>query len=563
MPCKLKFFFLIFLVGCVTIASARVESLFSLNKLRQDSTLIPHLEKRGKAIQLMVDNKPYLVLGGELHNSSSSSLEYMKPMWPKLAKAHLNTVLAPVSWELTEPQKGKFDFHLVDGMIQQARKNNLHLILLWFGSWKNGQSHYAPIWVKKNEQQFPLVKIKNGKHLEILSPLNEQTAQADAAAFAQLMKHIKHVDGEKHTVIMMQVENEVGILADSRDRSNIADKTFAEDVPVQLVRYLQDNKNNLRKNIYQLWKNNGFKASGNWTTIFGEGTAADELFMAWKYAHFINEVAKAGKKEYPLPMYVNAWIVQPQDKGPGDYPGGGPQAHVHDIWKAAAPDIDMLSPDIYLPNFAEICNEYKENDKGFFTPESRSGEDGAGNAFYAIGACNSIDYSPFGVDGNINEFEKGPISKAYEVLSQLAPLILKAQCEGTIAAVSLDKNNPRQKIHLGNYILDVERRHSWDTIGVADKGYALIIATGPDEYFVAGNDFQITFFPDSGSKTAGFDYVEEGFFEQGKWLAGRRLNGDEISTSIRLADMAAKGKTGTVARVAKGPAILKVKLYRF
>ena len=558
---KLKSFLVFFLFYCITIAGVHGENTF-LNKLNKDSTLIPHLEKRGKAIQLIVDNKPYLVLGGELHNSSSSSLEYMKPVWPELAKAHLNTVLAPVSWELTEPKQGKFDFHLVDGMIQQARKNNLHLILLWFGSWKNGQSQYVPVWVKKNEQQYPLVKIKNGKHLEILSPLGRQTLRADASAFAALMKHIKEVDGEKHTVIMMQVENEVGILGDSRDRSDIADKSFSEEVPSGLVHYLQDNKTNLRKNIYQLWKNNGFKTSGNWTTIFGEGTATDELFMAWQYAHFINEVAKAGKREYPLPMYVNAWIVQPQDKAPGDYPGGGPQAHVHDIWKAAALDIDMLSPDIYLLNFAEICNEYKENGKGFFTPESRSGEDGAANAFYAIGACNSIDYSPFGVDG-INDFEKGPISKAYDALSQLAPLILKAQSDGTITAVSLDKNNPKEKIHIGNYMLDVERRHSWDTIGVSDKGYALIIGTAPGEYYVAGNDFQITFFPEVSGQMAGFDYVEDGKLRQGKWQAGRRLNGDEISTSIRLSDMAAEGKTGTVARIANGPAILKVKLYSF
>ena len=312
------------------------------SSLKQHSSSIPHLQKRGKAIQLKVNGKPYLILGGELHNSTSSSLKYMKPIWPKLAKAHLNTVLAAVSWELIEPQKGKFDFHLVDGMIRQARKNHLHLILLWFGSWKNGQSTYAPIWVKKDEKKFPLVKIKNGKHIDVLSPFSQNTLHADANAFAALMKHIKQVDGKQHTVIMVQVENEVGVLGDSRDRSQLADEYFHKNVPEKLIHYLQNHKNSLRKHIYNLWKQNGFKTAGTWTNIFGGGAATNEIFMAWQYAHFINQVAAAGKAEYPLPMYVNAWIVQPDDKAPGDYPSGGPQAHMHDIWKAAAPNIDIL-----------------------------------------------------------------------------------------------------------------------------------------------------------------------------------------------------------------------------
>ena len=105
---------------------------------------IPHLQTQGTATQLIVDGKPLLMLAGELHNSSASSLQYMKPIWPRLAAMHLNTVLATVSWELIEPEEGRFDFTLVDGLIQDARSHNLHLVFLWFGSWKNGMSSYIP-----------------------------------------------------------------------------------------------------------------------------------------------------------------------------------------------------------------------------------------------------------------------------------------------------------------------------------------------------------------------------------------------------------------------------------
>src|SRR5699024_3084878 len=231
---------------------------------------------------------------------------------------------------------------------------------------------------------------KEGESLDILTPLGENTLQADAHAFARLMQHIKEVDGKKQTVIMMQVENEVGVFGDSRDWSQIADKSFKSNVPISLTQYLQKNKNELRPPIYKLWKKNGFKTTGSWSDIFGKSVAMNELLMAWHFSNFMNQMVKAGKEKYALPMYVNAWIVQPDDKEPGDYPAGGPQAHVHDIWMAGAPDIDFYVPDIYLPNFAEITQHYKEPKKAFFIPESFAGFEGASNAFYAIGACHAL-----------------------------------------------------------------------------------------------------------------------------------------------------------------------------
>ena len=229
----------------------------------------PRLEKRGAATQLIVDGKPFLMLSGELHNSSSSNLEYMKPIWPKLAALGLNSVVTPLSWELIEPVEGQYDFALVDGLIDQARQSHERIVFLWLASWKNGMSSYAPAWVKQDSKRFERVVV-NGSEIEILSPLCEATREADARAFAALMRHIKEVDGTQHTVLMMQVENEVGVLGDSRDHSAAADKAFAGQVPAQLTAYLNAHREELYPDLRELWDANGAKAAGTWTEVFGE-----------------------------------------------------------------------------------------------------------------------------------------------------------------------------------------------------------------------------------------------------------------------------------------------------
>ena len=170
------------------------------------------MRKQGTATQLIVDGKPFLMLAGELRNSSATSLDYMKRVWPRLvAQTKLNTILAGVSWNQIEPQEGKFDFTVLDGVIQGAREHNLRLVLLWFGSWKNSLSSYAPDWVKRDFERFPRAQFEGGVSIEELSTLSEANRDADARAFAALMRHVKAVDGRQHTVIMIQVENEVGM----------------------------------------------------------------------------------------------------------------------------------------------------------------------------------------------------------------------------------------------------------------------------------------------------------------------------------------------------------------
>ena len=310
----------------------------------------PHLRQQGTATQLIVDDKPFLVLAGELGNSTSSSLEYMRPVWPKLAALNLNTVLIPVYWELLETAEGKFDFTLVDGLIQEARKHKLRLVPLWFASWKNSMSCYAPAWVKTNQARFPRSQDKAGKGMEILSPFSKENLDADSRAFAAFMRHLREVDGNDHTVIMVQVENEIGMIPDSRDRSAIADKLFNQPVPVELMNYLQQHKEKLIDEFRAVWAANGFKTKGTWEEVFGKGPGTDEIFMAWHFARYVNRVTELGKAEYPLPMFVNAALIRPGYQ-PGQYPSAGPLPHLMDVSSRSSQDRFLITGHL----FPELC----------------------------------------------------------------------------------------------------------------------------------------------------------------------------------------------------------------
>jgi hypothetical protein len=496
---------------------------------------IPRLQKQGTATQLIVDGKPFLALAGELHNSSATSLEYMKPVWPRLVEAKLNTVLAGVSWNQIEPQEGKFDFKVLDGIIQDARANNLRLVLLWFGSWKNALSSYPPDWVKKDYKRFPRIQVQGGKTIELLSTLSDANRDADARAFAALMRHVKEVDGQQHTVIMIQVENEVNVIGDSRDRSPVANKAFAGPVPKELMDYLQKHKDTLIPEVGQVWEKAGYKTSGTWEEVFGKVLATDEIFMAWNYARYVGRVAQAGKAEYPIPMYVNAAVMGFARVGPiGNAHSGGPLSQLMDIWKAGGPQIDILSPDIYGGDdfFVSTTAAYVRSGNPLFIPETGGGREGVFRALYAFGRHNSMGFSPFGIDGS--RAPDSDLIAGYDLIAQLSPLILAQQGKATISAVLLGQSNPSQKIQVGNYTLTAASSRPRAMPGAAATPAALptagaiFIAAGPDEYYIAGNGLTVAFAPSTpGQALAGIGTVEEGKFVNGRWTPGRQLAGDE------------------------------------
>jgi len=546
---------------------------------------IPRLEKRGAATQLIVDGKPFLVLSGELSNTISSNLEYMKTVWPILAeKVHVNTVLTGMAWAWVEPEEGKYDFSIADAAIENARKNDLHIVWLWFASWKNGMSSFAPPWVKADQDRFPRAQIADGKSVEVLSTLAENNREADARAFAALMRHTREVD-TTHRVIMVQLENEVGLIGDSRDRSPLGNAAFAKPVPAELTDYLQRNKDNLLPEFRKIWEGAGFKTTGTWEEVFGKGPGkADEIFMGWNYSRYVGRVAEAGKREYPIPMFVNAWIVQPTDNVPGDYPSGGPQDHMHDIWRAGGPQIDMLCPDIYLPNFVELTARYSRSGNPLFIPESAGDIRGAANAFYAIGQHSAIGYSSMGIDSMarltvegpdffgestaaLPPIEARPLPMAYATLGQPAPFILEHQRRGAIAAASVSKQNPLMRINLGDYTLSVTLQRDPRTYSVVPDltGYGIFMLEGPNEYLMAGNNIEVTFAPNTpGPAIAGLAWQESGRFENGKWIRNRILGGDDSVLRYDMITVAAMNQSGSGVRLTAGErGIQKVKVYRY
>jgi hypothetical protein len=524
------------------------------------SSSIPHLEKRGQATQLIVDGRPFLILAGELTNSASSSMEYMEPYWPKLAAANMNTVLAAVTWELVEPEPGKFDFALVDGAIREARRNHLHLIFLWFGSWKNGESTYTPLWVKKNQKQYPLFLPESGQAITYLSVFKEANWKADANAFAALMRHIREVDGDAHTVIMMQVENEVGCPGATRDQLPEAKAAFNAPVPKQLMDYMVKNKQNLVSEFRQYWEAAGGKTSGTWAEVFGNQPMTNEIFMAWYYALYVDQVAKAGKAEYALPMFINV------DLGPaiGEYSSGGALPIKLNVWQQGAPAIDILAPDIYLPNFAEWCAWYDRSGNPLWIPETRGD---AANAFYAIGNHAAMGISPFGIERQADA--STPLAQAYGLLAQAAPEILEAQAKGAIKAISLNAQHPTETVKLGNYTLAFSMGRMRGPAPPAaganaqTSSYAIVISTGPDDYTILGSGVQATF-NGSGPSPAAVGKLEEGTYIDGRWVPGRRLNGDDIMLNYDAPNKSIKNESGQGFRLAGGaPKALHLQIYGY
>lgn len=496
----------------------------------------PRLVKKGDATQLVVNGKPMLMIAGELSNSAASSADYMAPHWARLRAMHLNTVLAPVSWELIEPVEGRYDWSSVDTMLKAARANDLKLVILWFGAWKNSMSTYVPSWVKRDQARFPRAELPNGQGVEILSTFGADTLRADQRALAALMAHLKAVDDRDNTVVMLQVENEIGMLPVARDYSAAANAAFRQPVPPELVNYLVAHRDALVPEMKAMWTERGARTAGSWEELFGPGDAAAEVFAAWHYARFADGLAAAGKAAYPMPMYVNVALNRP-GRNPGEYPSGGSLPHLIDVWKAGAPSLDFLAPDIYFPNFTQIVDRYKRPDNPLFIPEAHNADNPIvpANAFYAIGEHDALGFGPFSID-SIDE-APGALKDAYAVLDQLRPMILDAQGTGRMAGFK-----PRQRYDetvdyepqvrdIGGYrftiaYADIQR----PTMTPDTAGYGgLIIQTGEDEYLVAGQGITVTFKPiGDGPGLAGIDRAHEGVFDAaGNWKPGRLLNGDQ------------------------------------
>lgn len=534
------------------------------------SAQLPHLRKQGTATQLVVDGQPFLMRGGELGNSTGEP-DYLRPYWPKLKAMNLNTVLVPIYWDVVEPQEGTFDFTTLDGLLRDARASDMRLVLLWFGSWKNSMSCYAPAWVKLDQHRFPRAEDSLGRGLEILSPFSAENRDTDARAFRALMRHLKENDRE-HTVVMVQVENEIGMIPEARDRSPAAEKAWAEPVPAALMNYLEKNRAQLAPELVAAWSAAGGKSPGSWAEVFGDNAAGEEIFMAWYFAAYTHAVAAVGKEEKPLPMFANAALIRPGYQ-PGQYPGAGPLPHLIDVWRAAAPALDFIAPDIYFPNFVHWARLYTRSGNPLFIPEALRSPDAAANFLYALGQHDAMGFCPFAIEGN-TEPAAGFLTASYDVVRQLTPLLVEKQGRGLTAGFlqeALDNKQPQQ-VRLGDWLMHASFERSAppsladglavvvgvDNSAVAGRSAAgsapaggLVIKMDEDDFLFAGIGLTITFDSLAAGQQAGILSVAEGVFENGKWKHVRWLNGDQTHQ-------------GRHVRLEPGRfTIQRVKLYRY
>lgn len=518
----------------------------------------------------MVEDKPFILLAGEVHNSDSSSPEYMEKIWAIAQELGMNALLLPATWEMVEPEEGHFDFSVPQALIDQARERDMRIVFLWFGSWKNAECMYAPAWVKQDLKRFPRAQIEKGKNkagrpvsatipvkipYTTLSYLGKETAEADARAFAAFMSFLRDYDGEKQTVVAVQVENETGLLGAAREVSDEADALFTAPVPVDFAAYMRTHTDTMTEEIRNAVLSG--KVEGSWNDVFG--AAAEELFSAYHVAHFVNTVAEAGKAVYPLPMTANCWL----DKGdkPGSYPTGGPVSKVHEVWDFCAPAIDTYCPDIYVPQFKSVCDEYTRRGGALFIPEAATHSYCAPRLVYTVGHYHTVCYSPFGFDDIGKPFSavqgflfgmdvSDPALKTPQsfeeyaafghILRQMAPILAEAYGTDRLQAVSAETDpaipspdgNPFGAIpstmDFGAFHLRVGFQ---SPLNPRTDGVCLCLAVSDTECWVIGSACSLTF-------TSGkADYpnldlllAEEGGFKDGRWIPGRRLNGDETAS---------------------------------
>ncbi len=491
----------------------------------------PQVVKKDGRYALLVDGKPFLVLGGQIHNSSAWPSE-LPQVWEAMAALHANTVEAPVYWEQMEATEGRFDFSNVDAIVQGARAHNLHVVLLWFGTWKNGNNHYVPSWVKTDTRRFPRVVREDGTPIDVMSPLGKNTLEADKTAFTALMRHLKEIDGDQHTVLVVQVENESGNIGSVRDFSPEANRLFAGQVPAEMLAAAK-------------------KQPGTWRAVFG--AEADELFQMYYQSKYINTIVAAGKAEFAIPCYINVWIDYPAAQLPQRqidlpgiaYPSGGAVQKLVGLWRQLAPAIDMIGPDIYADDsqfYRETMAAYNRPDNPLWIPETGRSDSFAKFFYYALGE-GAIGFSPFGVDEsgwNILGDEKWTAhARNYALIGPMDGEIAQLEFAGMLKTAVEEPGTVAKEVDLGDWQATVAfgfpQMDGRRAPGTKDaNGAAVIGKLGPNEFLVAGVDASVTFHLPGKPAWMHSQIVkaEQGTYENGVWKPLRTLNGDETDRGL-------------------------------
>ena len=502
------------------------------------ATPIPHFETRGGRHALIVDGAPFLMLGGQVNNSSN----YPAPLetaWGVLDRIHANTVEVPIAWQQVEPEEGKFDLSFLQTLLDRARAHDKRVVLLWFGTWKNGGPGYLPAWVKLDNKRFPRMKDPSGKDHYAHTALARTTLEADKRAFVKVMEYLRDHDPQ-NTVILVQPENETGSYRLPRDHSAAANALFAQAIPAALT------------------KRTG--KTGTWTQAYG--AQADRAFNTWYVASFVNEIAAAGKAVKPLPMYANASLAGPsQIPDPMAVSSGGPQWDVLDIWKAAAPAIDAEAPDIYdkaSADAVQYLDKYARPDNPLMVPEIGNDRLFARYFYPAIGR-GAVGFSPFGMDDSgysnyplgaktLDDKTLDAFALPFRTLGSIMRDWARIAFEKPTWGVAKPDDGAPQSTVMGNWKITARwgqwqfgqgedakaERPAWANEPV---GGAAVAQLSADTFLVVGDHVRLDFSPAPGSPANGIMVnVEEGRFENGQWVTSRVWNGDETDYGLNLVD---------------------------
>lgn len=509
---------------------------FLLTALGLSARTESRLEKSGSATRLIVDDKPFIIIGGETGNSMASSDNDVAECL-RIADEHgYNTVLFPASWELIEPEKGLFDFTSIDNIIRRATDERIKVGLLWFGAWKNSMSCYAPAWFKNDSKTYPRARTATGKPLEIASAFSEEVYKADESAFTALLRHIAKTD-TAGTVIIIQIENEIGMLEDARDHSTLAEKEYKRGVPAELMAHLAQNRSSLHPSLLEKWQSAGMKSQGSWKEVFGDDIYTDEIFMAWNYARYVERLAKEARKIFPtMPLYVNA-AMNSRGRRPGEYPSAGPLAHLKDIWHAAAPTVDFLSPDLYDSGFTDWVAAYALPDNPLFIPEIKCTDANAAQLHYVVGEHDAIGMCPFAYNKRQRFDNYYYQQKGTRNVRALTPVIAGHLGKGTMNGFYFDADSTSRTLDRDG--LRINARHyftlPWDQRATDGSKWpatgGLLIRIAPMEYILAGSGLVLTFEPAEAAIQAEKALGEDGFLASGsdrKADSGKKWHGKRI-----------------------------------
>jgi hypothetical protein len=480
---------------------------------------------------IAIDGAPFPIIGAEVHNSSSSTVDAIAESFSTVHQLGANTVLAPVAWELLEPEEGVFDFDLVDTMIRTASDLGMRLIPLWFGSWKNAVSTYVPRWVKTNVDRFPRAVLNNGRRVEHLSAFGVEASRADARAFAELMRHIAAVD-TANIVLAVQVENEIGLLGDTRDRGDLADAAFAAHVPAEVVDAVA---NDPSMPLHQEWLEHGSRRTGTWSEVFPDGDRRDEAFMAAAFAGYVGKVAAAGAAEHDIPLFVNAWldadsvldgpIAVAGGKRPGDYPSGGPVMSVAAIWERLAPQLHFLAVDMYVDESEAVFKAYRSRRDRLFIPELRADAAGIAQMFSALGTHRALGVSLFGVDSlDPSAPDSSQLVDAYQLL-KAAALLIRKNPNAAVEAFVLSEAKPEVPLRLKDTTVMIRSKDERGEVTPVYPAYGITVEDG-DGLYIIGRGFWITLAA-SEPKQASFTSATQYRLDDGTLRPTRHLNGDE------------------------------------